>query len=139
MKRHRFLSGLLLSLAGLAIIVVAGMWKPPINLPWNQWKARIAPVHLAWMAGSAICALGLILILSDTFSASAAIDSAEREKMELREDILSMLPRTTLSPQELNELIADRYSKTGILSLTAAELRDVRSLVECRLNGRNSF
>jgi hypothetical protein len=138
MKSIRFLVGLLLSLVGLAIVIVAGIRKPPINLPRGEWKALIAPIHLAWMAGSAICALGLIFILKDTFSSKARIERTGDEETDLREEILNMLPGTKLSQQELNKIIAARYSQTGILSLTADQLREVRAFVERRLNGSNS-
>ena len=78
MKRYRFVAGLLLSLVGLAIIVAAGLAKPPMGVP--DWRARVAPVQLGWMLGSAVCLFGLILILKETFSRDPIAEGIEREE-----------------------------------------------------------
>jgi hypothetical protein len=67
MKRFGFRVGLVLNLAGLTMVIVGGILKPPIALPWNQWKSAAAPTHLLWMGGLAMCTAGVILIVRDTF------------------------------------------------------------------------
>ena len=128
MKRTKVSLGLLLALLGVAIIALAGIWKPFPFLPYGQWKARIAPVHLAWMGGLALCTAGILLILRDTLS----WEPDEREMIDLRKDILKTLTQNGISQQQLNEIIAARYSKTGLLSLNIVELREVLALLEAR-------
>ena len=137
MMRRTRLIGLLLALVGLALIIVGGLWKPTTVLRWSQWKARMAPVHLAWMVGLVSCAFGLILILRDTFLSND--DRRERDQGRLRVDITKLLPATNLSQGQLNALIAERYSKSGLLSLNVEELREVRSLLEQKVSDRPSL
>ena len=124
MKRYRFIAGLLLSVGGLAIIIVAGLAKPPMGVP--DWKARIAPVNLGWMLGSAICLLGLIVILQETFSRNPAVESIEREESALREEILESLPRARLDQKELSELIVNLYGRVGLFGLNLDQLKQLR-------------
>jgi len=126
MKRSKFSFSILLVLLGVAIIGIAGIWKPVQFLPYHQWKNRIAPVHLAWMAGLILCVAGLLLLLRDALFRMPD----DRETLGLREEILTKLQQTGFSPQRLNELIAARYGKTGVLSLSTAELREVLTLIE---------
>jgi hypothetical protein len=123
MKKYRFVAGLLLSLAGLAIIVAAGLAKPPMDIP--DWRARIAPVNLGWMLGSAICLVGLIVILKDTFSRDR-FDGIECEAMALREEILESLPRAGLNQRELSELIVNLYGRPGLFGLNLEQLKQLR-------------
>jgi hypothetical protein len=115
---------MLVSLVGLAIIVAAGLAKPPMGIP--DWRARIAPVHLAWMLGSAIFLFGLIVILKETFSRDPVVEGTEREEMALREEILESLPRAKLNQEELNELIVNIYGRTGLFGLNLEQLKQLR-------------
>ena len=130
MKKYRFLAGMLLSLVGLAIIVAAGLAKPPMGIP--DWRARIAPVHLGWMLGSAILLFGLIVILKETFSRDPVAEGTEREEMALREEILESLPRAGLNQEELNELIVNIYGRTGLFGLNLEQLKQLRENIERR-------
>jgi hypothetical protein len=130
MKKYRFLAGMLLSLVGLAIIVTAGQAKPPMGIP--DWRARIAPVHLGWMLGSAVCLLGLIVILKETFSRDPVAEGTEREEMALREEILESLPRAGLNQEELNELIVNIFGRTGLFGLSLEQLKQLRENIERR-------
>ena len=130
MKKYRFIAGVLLSLVGLAIIVAAGLAKPPMGIP--GWRARIAPVHLGWMIGSAIGLFGLILILKETFSRDAMAEGTEREEMALREEILESLPRAGLNQKELNELIGNIYGRTGLFGLNLEQLKQLRENIARR-------
>lgn len=78
MKRPALVAGLLLISLGLGLIVVGGIWKVPMDLPWQQWKRAIAPTHLAWMAGVAACLAGLLLVVRDLISAAASADIENR-------------------------------------------------------------
>jgi hypothetical protein len=129
--------GFLFTLVGLTLIMIGGLWKPATGLVWNQWKARIAPVHLAWMAGLAFCAFGLILVLRDTFLSNN--DGRDHIQAKLRAEITELLQARNLSQRQLNALIAERYSKSGLLSLNENELKEVRALVERNLNDRSSL
>ena len=136
MKRTKLL-GLLLTLVGLALIMIGGLWKPATALRWNQWKHQIAPTHLAWMAGLASCAFGLILILKDTFLSNE--NGRDHLQAQLRADIMELLQATNLSQLQLNTLIAERYSKSGLLSLNVDELEEVRILVEHNFRDRSAL
>jgi len=67
MKKSWFSPGLLLSLAGLIVVIVGGILKPPTGTPWAQWKNASAPSNLLWMVGLPMCVAGIILILRDIF------------------------------------------------------------------------
>ena len=130
MKKYRFLAGMLLSIVGLAIILAAGMAKPPTGIP--DWRARIAPVNLGWMLGSAICLFGLIVILKEAFSQDPVAEGTEAEEMALREVIVESLPRVGLNQEELNELIVNIYGRTGLLGLNLDQLKQLRENIERR-------
>jgi hypothetical protein len=134
MKMYRFIAGLLLCLGGLAIIVTAGLVKPPLDLPYDQWKARIAPVHLCWMLGSTLCLIGVVVILKEMFSRNQAAESIEREEMALREEILESLSRARLNQQELSELIVNRYGTTGLIGLNLNQLKQLRDNIVRRMS-----
>ena len=134
--RRTTLIGLLLALVGLVLIMIGGLWKPTALVGWPQWRNRMAPVHLAWMAGLASCAFGLILLLRDTVLSNS--NGRERHRDRLRADIVELLQATNMSQQQLNALIAERYSKSGLLSLNVAELNEVRALVERNHSDRSS-
>ena len=82
MKRSKFSFSIWLVLLGFAIIAIAGIWKPPQFLPYHQWKHRIAPVHLAWMAGLVLCVAGLLLLLRDVGEAMAGGRAAPPPRQE---------------------------------------------------------
>jgi hypothetical protein len=128
MRRTKFSLGLWLALLGIAFVVIGGIWRPRQSVPYAQWKNRIAPVHLAWMGGLALCTGGILLLLLDTLSWKAD----DREITNLRERILNALSRTGTSQQQLNDIITARYSKAGLLSLNTTELGEILSLLEAR-------
>jgi len=134
-NKHRFFIGLFLSLLGLGIIMFFGSMKPPANLPYYEWKRLIAPVHLGWMVGAGICVVGLIMIVRDTFLRDSQVNSVEENERALREAILRELPKARMSQEQLNELINLRYSRTGLVGLTAAQMEELWDFIKHQIDG----
>lgn len=135
MKKAKLTLGLLLALLGVAVTVIGGILKPGSVLPYSNWKARNAPSHLAWMGGLAVCTAGILLILREILRWTPD----ERETIALRKEILITLSLNGVSQQQLNEIISSRYSKTGLLSLNIAELKEILALLEPTLSASNTL
>jgi len=86
--------------------------------------------HVGWMAGSVLCAIGLILIIADAFLTDAQAEAQEGQERELREAIRQGLPHYGMTERELNELINSRYGRTGIVGLNAEQMADLQDLLK---------
>lgn len=134
MNKHRFWIGLSLSLLGLGLISIALSVRP--TMLDQEWRAKIAPVHLAWMIGSALCIVGLILILKDTFSSNPRIESVEKKEHKLRDEILTSLGQAGMNYEELVELIRLKYGRTGLIGLNVNQMMEVQHLLKRRIAKR---
>jgi hypothetical protein len=131
MNRRQFITGLILCGLGLTIIVIMGSLKPPLNVPMAEWRARIAPVHVGWMFGAAICLLGVFLILKDTFS-SNGYEPLDTKQYVLREEIFSSLAGAGMAQSELRKLIQRLYGRSSLVGLTTEQLERLLQLIKER-------
>jgi hypothetical protein len=134
MNEPRFWSGLSLSLLGLGLIIVALGVRP--TMLDHEWREKIAPVQLAWMIGSAICIVGLILILKDTFSSNPRIESLEKKEHKLRDEILTSLAQAGMNHEELIDLIRRKYGRTGLIGLNVYQMIEIQHLLKRRIAKR---
>jgi hypothetical protein len=114
---------------GLIVILYFGSIKPA-NVSDDKWKQAIAPIHLGWMCGMVLCAVGMILILADAFLSPRRTELQEKQERDLRETILQELPECGMTEQELNQLINSRYGRTGILGLNMNQMNELRRLIK---------